>query len=411
MKKFLGLGLVLLLVGCGAGTSKDGKINLSLATWGSSPEETALVERQIAEFEKQNPNIKVTKEVVTGDYNQVLQTNFAAGTEADVFYLDVVVASTFIEKGAILPLNDYLSPDDVNDFNKNLLDGFSQDGKIYGLPKDYNPLVLAVNTEMLEKSGVEIPTDWAELKAALKKIDEAGKAGKLGASYMKPMSSVSPGERIAPYILQNNGDVYDNEKGKAVFNSPEAVEGLNYYYDLIKEGYVREPKSLGEAWNGDTFAREKVAMVVEGGWIIPYLATAAPNLKYEIADLPKGKRNATMLFTVSYSMGRNTKHPKESAELIKFLTGKQAQGLMVETGLGLPTRESLNEEFARIHPTKKALVEMAKVGRPYNFGTNGLKVASELGKANEKIYIDYVNGNYNIDIQKILDDSAEKANQ
>jgi len=150
-------------------------------------------------------------------------------------------------------------------------------------------------------------------------------------------------------------------------------------------------------------------MVIEGGWLVPYLSSAAPNLNYELAKLPKGKKEATMLFTVSYSMGRNTKHPKEAAEFIKYMTSAEPQMLMVETGLGLPTRKSLNEEFVKVHPTKKAMIEMAEFGRPFNFGKTGLKVAQQLGKANEIIYIDYVNGKYDVDIQEILNTYAEKA--
>ncbi len=408
-KNIFMLFIAMIFLGCGK-NEKDQKINLSVAVWGSSPEETALVDRQIALFEKKYPNIKVTKEVVTGDYNQALQTNIAARIEADVFYIDSAVAPMYIDKKAILPLDEYLDKEDLKDFNSNLLEGFSQDGKVYGLPKDFNPLILAYNKNMFQEAGIEkVPVTWEEWSVAFEKLKEAGESGKLGKNFMYPMSSVSNGERLATFILQNGGDVYDNEKNEVTFNLDEAVEGLKYFYNLVKENYVREPRAMGEGWNGDAFAREKVAMVIEGGWLVPYLSSAAPNLDYELAKLPKGKKEATMLFTVCYSMGRNTKHPKEAAEFIKYMTSAEPQMLMVETGLGLPTRKSLNDKFIEVHPTKKAMIEMAEFGRPFNFGKTGLKVAQQLGKANEIIYIDYVNGKYNIDVQEILNTYAEKA--
>jgi multiple sugar transport system substrate-binding protein len=63
-KNIFMLFIAMIFLGCGK-NEKDQKINLSVAVWGSSPEETALVDRQIALFEKKYPNIKVTKEVVT----------------------------------------------------------------------------------------------------------------------------------------------------------------------------------------------------------------------------------------------------------------------------------------------------------------------------------------------------------
>lgn len=408
-RNILMLLVVIIFFGCEK-ENKNQKINLSVAIWGSSPEETALVDRQIALFEKKYPDIKVTKEVVTGDYNQALQTNIAARIEADVFYIDSAVAPMYIDKQAILPLDEYLDKEDLKDFNSNLLEGFSQNGKVYGLPKDFNPLILAYNKDMFEEAGIEkVPVNWKEWSVAFEKLKGAGENGKLGKNFMYPMSSVSNGERLATFILQNGGDVYDNEKNEVTFNSDEAVEGLKYFYNLVKENYVREPRAMGEGWNGDAFAREKVAMVIEGGWLVPYLSSAAPNLNYELAKLPKGEKEATMLFTVCYSMGRNTKYPKEAAEFIKYMTSIESQMLMVETGLGLPTRKSLNDKFIEIHPTKKAMIEMAEFGRPFNFGKTGLKVAQQLGKANEIIYIDYVNKKYDVDIQGILNTHAEKA--
>lgn len=411
LKKVLLLLTTILIASCGKRVeSTEEKVNLSVSVWGSSPEETALVDRQILMFEEKYPNIKVTKEVVTGDYNQVLQTNIAARIESDVFYIDSAVAPMYIDKKAILPLNEYLETEDLKDFNDNLLEGFSEDGKVYGLPKDYNPLVLAYNKDMFEKAEISsVPRNWEEWLIAFQKLKSAGEAGKLGKNFMYPMSSITAGERTATFILQNGGDVFDNENGRVTFNLDVAVEGLKYFYNLIKDGYVREPRAMGEGWNGDAFAREKVAMTIEGGWMIPYLATAAPNLNYDLAKIPMGKEEGTMLFSVAYSMGRNTKYPKEAVEFIKFMTGKEAQMLMVQSGLGLPTRKSLNDKFIKLHPTKEAMIEMSPFGRAYNFGKKGLKVANELGKANEIIYIDYVNGKYDIDVKKILDDYAEKA--
>ncbi|MGL5357372.1 MAG: ABC transporter substrate-binding protein [Cetobacterium sp.] len=400
----------LLLLSCGK-SAEDGnkKIDLSVSVWGSSPEETALVDKQIAMFEELHPNIKVTKEVVTGDYNQVLQTNIAARIESDVFYMDSAVTPMYIEKKAILPLNEYLDSEDLKDFNANLLEGFVEGDKIYGLPKDYNPLVLAYNKDMFSAAEVEVPRNWEEWLISFEKLKLAGESGKLGENFMYPMSAVTPGERTATYILQNGGDVFDNENNEVTFNLDAALGGLKFFYNLIKEGYVREPRAMGEGWNGDAFARGKVAMTIEGGWMIPYLSTAAPNLNYGLAKIPMGKEEGTMLFSVAYSMGRNCKNPEAAVEFIKFMTSAKAQMVMIESGLGLPTRKSLNDEFIKLHPSKQAMIDMTPFGRAYNFGKKGMKVASELGKANEIIYIDYVNGKFDTDVKKILDIYAEKA--
>lgn len=410
MKRILTIILTLFIfVGCFKENEKtDNKIiNLTLATWGSSPEETKMIEKQLELFHEKYPNIKVTKQVVIGDYNQVLQSDIAARMEADVFYLDSIVSSIYMTKEAIYPLDEFLTSEDKEDINQNVLSGFQYNGKVYGIPKDYNPLVMIYNTEMLKKAEVEVPRTWEELILAMEKIDKAGKAGLLGENYSVPMSISNGGERIAPFILQNGGDVFNNEENKETFTEKPAIEAVEYYMDIIKRGYAKDPKSLGEAWNGDSFAREKVAMVIEGGWIIPYLATAAPELEYQIEKLPKGKKEGTMLFTVAYSLGRRSEHKKEAAELIKFLTEIEAQEILIDTGLGLPTRNSLTSKFIEKYPERKALIEMSNYGRAYNFGINGKKVSEELGKAIEELYIDTLFNKGDLDIKETLEKHAK----
>lgn len=149
---------------------KDETVIVRLGCWGSSPAETQLLDDQIQAFQNANPNIVIKKEVITGDYLQAIQAKIASQTDPDVYYLDVSLASNFISKGVILPLDEYLDKEDLKDFQPNLLTGYQKDGKTYGLPKDYNTLALFYNEDMLKAANVQVPTTWAELQDAAKKL-------------------------------------------------------------------------------------------------------------------------------------------------------------------------------------------------------------------------------------------------
>jgi ABC-type glycerol-3-phosphate transport system substrate-binding protein len=62
---------------------------ISLATWGSSPSETAALTDTIATFESRYPAIKVNL-IVDTDHSAQMAAKFASHTPPDVFYLDVV---------------------------------------------------------------------------------------------------------------------------------------------------------------------------------------------------------------------------------------------------------------------------------------------------------------------------------
>lgn len=373
---------VAVFAGCGSKNNNEDNANnaepekevtIKLGCWGSSPAETKLLDDQIEAFNKKYPKIKVQKEVITGDYNQAMQTRIASKTEPDIFYLDVALAPAYMEK-ATAPIDEYLDKEDLKDFNENLLDGFKKDGKIYGLPKDYNSLAIFYNKDMLDKAGVTPPTNWEEMENAAKKLTKDG---------VKGFALADDSARFAPFILQAGGKITEGDK--VAFNTAEAAKGMDFYYSFFKKGYASDPKSLGEGWNGDALAHKKAAMVIEGGWMIPFMKESAPDVKYGISPLPQGDKNGNLLFTVAYAMSKNTKNPKQAAEVIKFLTGKEAQQMTADSGLAIPSRTSMANVFADKYPERKPLVDGAKDAVVYSYGEKHAKINDALAKAGEKL--------------------------
>lgn len=373
---------LLLFAGCGtkkvSTTSEDANKTtiIRLGCWASSPAETKLLDDQIQVFQVQYPNIVIKKEVVTGDYLQTMQAKIASKTAPDVYYLDVSLASTFMSKGLLAPLDEYLDQNDVKDFETNLLKGYQKDGKTYGLPKDYNTLCIFYNKDMLKAANVNPPTTWQEMTDA---------AAKLTKGNVLAFSLANDPARFIPFMFEAGAKIVDGDK--VAFNTPEGAKGLDFYYSFFKNGTAKTPKDLGEGWNGDALAHKKVAMVIEGGWMIPYMPDAAKDVNYGIAKLPKGDNEGDLAFTVGYVMNKDSQNKKEATDVIKFLTGTKAQELTAESGLAIPTRKSMNQVYAQKHPEAKALVDMTSVSQVYDFGVNGSKILDALSKASEKLQL------------------------
>jgi len=68
------------------------KTTVRLTGWTSSTAEQDLFEQVLADFATANPEIEVKYEPIPTDYATKLQTDMAAGTVADVFYVDSSVA-------------------------------------------------------------------------------------------------------------------------------------------------------------------------------------------------------------------------------------------------------------------------------------------------------------------------------
>jgi multiple sugar transport system substrate-binding protein len=378
------------LVGCSSKTAdtkdsgtNDGKITLRVGGWASSPEEQAMLDKQIAGFKNAHPNVDVKFEPVVGDYLQKLQPMIASKTEPDLFYLDAYAAPEFMEKGVVEPIDDLLKKHNVNlsDYEDAAVKAFQYNGKTYGLAKDYNTLALFYNKELFEKAGIaNPPKTWTELADDAKKLTKDGVTG-------FSISAELP--RYQPFLVQAGGSVYAD--GKATLTKAENETAINFIYDQMmkKDKTAAIPKTLGKDWSGDAFADGKAAMVVEGSWLIPHVAKKSPNLKYGIVELPvkEGAKPSNMIFTVAYAMSKNSKHKDEALDLMAYLTGKEGQKVTVEGGLALPTIKEMGKEYATKYPERDAFVKGASYALPYQYGTLGVKLVDAMNKASEAVVL------------------------
>jgi len=374
-------------------------VTIKLGMWSSSPAEKKIVDDQIAKFKEKYPNIDVQIETIVGDYMQKLQTELASNTAPDIFYLDSMPAPQLMSSGVLEPLDDYIKKYnvDVNDFEPALLSAFQWEGKTYGLPKDFNTLALFYNKDMFKAAGInEPPKTWEELRNVAKKLTKDGVKGLVLSADLA---------RFDAFINQNGGSVYKD--GKVTLNLPENTQALDFYVSLITKDKVADtPQNMGEGWNGDAFAAKKAAMAIEGGWMIPFLKEKAPDLNYGIAELPAGKQKSTMAFTVAYVMNKNSKHKDEAFKLIEFLTGKEGQQFVVDSGLALPSRKSMQEGFKEKYPERAAFVDGASYAVPWQFGLYGTKVVDAANKACEALIMKQISS-----AQQALDNAQKEVGQ
>jgi len=374
-------------------------VTIKLGMWSSSPAEKKIVDDQIAKFKEKYPNIDVQIETIVGDYMQKLQTELASNTAPDIFYLDSMPAPQLMSSGVLEPLDDYIKKYnvDVNDFEPALLSAFQWEGKTYGLPKDFNTLALFYNKDMFKAAGInEPPKTWEELRDVAKKLTKDGVKGLVLSADLA---------RFDAFINQNGGSVYQD--GKVTLNLPENAQALDFYVSLITKDKVADtPQNMGEGWNGDAFAAKKAAMAIEGGWMIPFLKEKAPDLNYGIAELPAGKQKSTMAFTVAYVMNKNSKHKDEAFKLIEFLTGKEGQQFVVDSGLALPSRKSMQEGFKEKYPERAAFVDGVSYAVPWQFGLYGTKVVDAANKACEALIMKQISS-----AQQALDNAQKEVGQ
>jgi multiple sugar transport system substrate-binding protein len=318
--------------------TKDKPVEITLAGWGSSPEEGALLKQVLKDFEDKHPNIKVKHEVIQDQYMDVLKTRLIGGEGPDVFYLDAFEAPGMIETGVIEPLDEYVDKDfDTDDFEKPMIEAFQKDGKSYGFPKGYSTLALFYNKKMLADAGVEVPKTWDELKEASKKLTKGKEVYGFGQN---------PELARTLFIAESMGGKAVKDD-KANFTDPKVLEGLQMYVDqALIDKTAAQPSEVGAGWTGEMFGQGKAAMVLEGNWAIPYIQNTFKDIDFGTAEVPTiDGKNGTMAFTVAYAMNAASKKKEASWELISYLTGKEGMETWTSKGFELPTRKSVAEKL------------------------------------------------------------------
>jgi len=204
--------------------SNNGVITLRLSGWGD-PIERQLLQEVLKNFEANNPKIKVKYEVIADQYMDVLKTRLIGETAADVFYLDALEAPALIKPNALEPLDNYITPKfDITDFEPILLNAFQQNGRTYGLPKDFSTLALFYNKKAFQAANLsQPPITWEELREYSKKLtidkNKDGKIEQYGFGVIPELA------RQYFMIKAFDGELINSE-GKATFASPESLKGL-----------------------------------------------------------------------------------------------------------------------------------------------------------------------------------------
>ncbi len=336
-----------------------------ISGWPGNPAEEAAIKNMIETFNKSRNDIQIVWEPVAGDYKQTLMTKLSGGTGPDLFYVDVYVFEELAGANVLLPLDTYIKRDnfDINDFFTSLVDAFKYKGRTYGIAKDFSTLALWYNKEIFDKYKVPYPTNNETWDSLLKKLKQLKAAG-----FETPMSIAADFNRIIPFIMSYGGRIVKPDLSVAL-GEPNSKKALQFYVDLVvKEKVAKEPSALGSGWLGEAFATEKVAVVMEGPWLIGFLRENFPNTfkKAQVVEMPKMLKKSTMIYTVAWAINRETPNKDAAWEVLKFLV-TQGQDIFVKGAGVLASRKSLASKDT--DPIKTVFYKGAEYGTPWRVPT------------------------------------------
>ena len=216
------------------------ELPVTIAITGRFDDQTlGVLDKQIARFEEQNPDIRVAvlgaprKEARR--HQDYVDSLSAGDTSRDIYVLEAVELAELDASGWLIPLDAYVEKYEIKlgDFLPATIQANTVSGHLAALPWLADGGLLYYRQDLLEQYGKQVPATWNDLRqVALEiKAEESLPSGFVwqGAPYESLTCNA------LELIWAHGGKVLD-EQGQAVFDSPETHAALQEMLDFVTQG-------------------------------------------------------------------------------------------------------------------------------------------------------------------------------
>ena len=304
------------------GASGEETTQISFIHWRG--EDQAVFEEIIAQFEEENPNIKVEMNVYPSDqYQSTAQTLIRDGSTGDVFASQPGTQFEAIKNAGLF--EDLSNEDFVSNFDENAIEvGQDEEGRQLALPYQMVFNMPVYNKGLFDELGLEVPKSWSEFQEVADTLLEHDII-----PIAFPGADIGPNQFMNSMMMNNakDEDIFAKlESGEESLTNDWWVKTLEDFQLLLEKGYIQED-ALGT--NQDAamamVASGDAAMLATGSYHMASLKELNPELELDlIAPITveedeveyEGIHTATFMLAVN----SNSEKKEEAKAFIDFLT-------------------------------------------------------------------------------------------
>lgn len=345
------------LSGCaGAGGDPEGTIDYWLWDANQLPGY-----RQCAEdFNAANPdlNVKITQ-LGWDDYWSKLTNGMVAENAPDVFTNHLAKYPNYLRFDQLVPLDD--TNLDFDQYADGLADLWvGQDGKRYGVPKDWDTIALFYNEDMADDAGISAkemadldwnPDDGGTFEQAIAHLtvdkngvrgDEAGFDKSKVAVYGLGLagSGGGTGQTEWSWLTGTTGWTHTNKNpwgDQYNYDDPRFQATIAWWAGLIDKGYMPRLETTIGASMPDNFGAGRAAINANGSWMIGQY-TGYDGVNVAIAPTPVGPEGArsSMFNGLGDSIWVGTDNLEGSKRWVEYLGSTACQDVVGDKGVVFP---------------------------------------------------------------------------
>jgi sn-glycerol 3-phosphate transport system substrate-binding protein len=294
---------------------------------------TKIVDNYAADFEKENPNIKV-KPIYTGTYQDSITKALTAVKSGEPPVTSILLSSdmyTLIDEDAIVPFDDLVKTQEDKAWLASFYPGFMENsqtgGKTWGIPFQRSTIVLYYNKEAFKEAGLDPnkgPANWKEMVDDAQKLTKRDASGRVTQWGVQIPSSGFPYWLFQALAIENGVNLMNAAGTETYYDKPAVIEALQYWVDLVNKYRVHPEGIVDWGTTPKDFFERKAAMV----WTTTgNLTNVRSNAKFDfgVAMLPANKvRGSPTGGGNFYLFKKSTPAQREAAfKFIKWVTTPQ----------------------------------------------------------------------------------------
>ncbi|MEO3860366.1 extracellular solute-binding protein [Acrocarpospora sp. B8E8] len=329
----------------GAASAPAEKVEITLQTFGGG--ENFAYDDAVAAWNASHPNIQVKYVNLTDRFEdtylpQVLQWLEAGSGAGDVIAMDEGAMGLMSARPQYFAdLSQYGLDSRKADFPEYKWNtGVNKDGKLYALGTDIGGMAMCYRTDLFKQAG--LPTGRDEVSALWPDWNAYLETGKKFKAALPKVGFVDGANTVYNSVLaqeagKNGGQVYfDQNQTLIVDKNPGVKAAFDYVQTLSTAGLTAKLRSWTEEWNT---AMQKGGFATMGcpSWMLGVISGTSGDANkgnWDVAAVPgaSGNWGGSWLMVPSQS-----KHPKEAAEVLNYLTGKDGQVAAFKEGGNFPS--------------------------------------------------------------------------
>ena len=254
---------------------------------------TKIVDQMTADFERENPGIKV-KPIYAGSYQETIVKAITAHKSGQPPTTAVLLSTdmfTLIDEDAIVPFDGV----DTKAYYPAFMANSQTGGKVWGIPFQRSTIVLYWNKELFREAGLDPnrpPGNWKEMLEYAQKLTKRDAAGNVTQWGVQIPSSGFPYWLFQGLTTPNGVELMNAAGTETYFDKPAVIEALQYWVDLGRKHKVMPTGVIEWGTTPKDFFEKKIAMM----WTTTgNLTNVKNNAKFDfgVAMLPASKRRGS----------------------------------------------------------------------------------------------------------------------